>query len=177
MASNYGLNFGFRRSDESMAIREGRLRVPAAGTFRQGSLVALDPATPGYLKAAAAGEVGSGGTVGLLVQEDSHIGSIYGADVIDTFSNRYGVAKNGALATVWAGAGTKIWLRNTEAQNRSDGRVIAAVQMVDLTGVVLGDFLKWDGAKFAKGTGESDSMLRVTQVDATKGYVEAVLVR
>lgn len=177
MASNYGLNFGFRRSDESMAIREGRLRTPATGTFRMGSLVTFDPAAPGFLKAAAANEIGDGGTVGLLVQEESHISSIYATDNYDTFSTRYGVAKPNTLSVIWAGAGTKVWLRNTAAQTRSDGRSVGAVTVVVLTGVAVKDYLAWDGTKFVKGTGASDSMLRVTAVDIAGGYVEAVLVR
>lgn len=179
MASNYGLNFGFRRSDESMAIREGRLRTPATGTFRMGSLVAFDPAAPGFLKVATSGQVGSGGTVGLLVQEESHFNSIYGAEDagFDNFSNRYGVAKNNTLSVIWAGAGTKVWFKNTGAQTRADGRSVAAVTMTTLTGVAIGDYLTWNGTTYIKGTGESDSMLRVTAVDVTGGYVEAVLVR
>lgn len=183
MASNYGLNFGFRRSDESMAIREGRLRVPVAGTFRQGSLVAMDTANAGFLKAATAGQIGYGGTVGLLVQEDAHLPSVYDAEHFDSFSTRYGVAKNNTLAILWAGAGTKVWFRNTAAETRADGRVIAAVTMADLTGVVIGDYLKWDGTKYAKSAAVDDaarlaeSMLRVTAVDVAAGYVEAVLVR
>lgn len=179
MASNYGLNFGFRRSDESMAIREGRLRTPAAGTFRQGSLVALDPAAPGFLKAAAANQVGSGGTVGLLVQEEAHLASIYDDAHFDTFNSRYGVAKNNTLSVIWAGAGTKVWFRNTAGSTRADGRVIDAVTMVTLTGVVIGDYLAWNGTQYIKSVAgnETDSMLRVTAVDVAAGYVEAVLVR
>lgn len=179
MASNYGLNFGFRRSDESMAIREGRLRTPAAGTFRIGSLVALDPAAPGFLKAAASAQVGSGGTVGLLVQEESHINSIYNSDHYDTFNSRFGVAKNNTLSVIWAGAGTKIWMRNTAGSTRADGRVIAAVTMVTLTGCAIGDYLMWNGTQYVKSVAgnETDSMLRITAVDVANGYVEAVLIR
>jgi hypothetical protein len=175
MASNYGRNFGFRRSDEVMAIREGRLRTPATGTFRIGSLVAFDKATPGFLRAATAGEVGEGGTVGVLVQEESHLSSIYSAGVIDSYS--LGVAKNGTLSVIWAGPGTKVWLRNTTAATRPDGRALAAVTMTDLTGVAIGDYLKWDGTKYIKGTGATDSMLRVTEVSADLSYCEAVLTR
>lgn len=176
MASNYGLNFGFRRSDESMAIRGGRNRTPATGTFRMGSLVTVDPAAPGFVKAAAANLVGAGGLVGLLVQEESHIGSIYGAGVIDNFNDRYGVAKPNTLSVIWGGQGTKVWFRNTAGSTRTDGRVIAAVTMVDLTGVGLTDYLTWDGSKYVKGT-QANSMLQVEAVDVARGYVEATLVR
>lgn len=176
MASNYGRNFGFRRSDESVRVSEGRLRTPATGTFRLGMLATFDPAAPGYLKAADLNEVGEGGTVGLLLQEEQFIGSIYGKDVglYDTFD--IGVAKNNTLSVITSGAGTKVWFRNTDAQTRADGRAIAAVQMVDLTGVAIKDYLTWDGAKFVKGT-EANSMLRVTAVDTANGFVEAVLTR
>lgn len=173
MASDYGLNFGFRRSDESVLNREGRLKVPTTGTFRLGSLVAFDPANPGYLKAAAANEVGEGGTVGLLVQEEIHDRSIYAPDRIDSFY--YGVARNNRLAVIASGAGAKVWLKNTAAQTRADGRSIAAVTIVDLTGVVVMDYLTWDGSKFVEGT-QANSMLRVTLTNGTD-YVEAVLTR
>lgn len=175
MASNYGLNFGFRRSDESMAIREGRLRTPAAGTFRIGSLVAIDPAAPGYLKVAAANQIGAGGTVGLLVQEEQFIASIYNADVGLHDSFQLGLAKNNTLSAVWGGAGVKVWFKNTTGSTRADGRAIAAVTMTDLTGVVIGDYLTWDGTKYIEGT-SANSMLRVTAVDIPSGYVEAVLI-
>jgi len=174
MASDYGLNFGFRRSDESMAVREGRLRVPAAGTFRQGSLVQFDPAAPGYLKACAAGAVGDGSTVGLLVQEESWNISIYQTSHIDSFA--LGATKPNALAAIWSGSGVKVWFKNSAASTRADGRATAAVQIVDLTGVAILDYLTWNGTYYVKGTGPTDSMLRVTAVSGTD-YCEAVLVR
>lgn len=178
MASNYGLNFGFRRSDESMTSgREGRLRTPAEGTFRIGSLVAFDAANPGYLRAATANEIGEGGTVGLLVQEEQMFGSIYEQEVANYDSFSLGLAKNNTLSAIWAGAGLKVWFKNTESQTRADGRSITGVTMVDLAAVGINDYLKWDGSKFVKGTNASDSMLRVTNVNAEGGYCEAVLVR
>lgn len=174
MASDYGLNFGFRRSDESVAVREGRFKTPATGTFRLGSLVTIDPANAGFLKAAAANEVGEGATVGLLVQEEIWNRSIYETSHIDSFM--LGVAYNNRPSVIVAGAGTKVWLKNTTAQTRADGRQIAAVTMVDLTNVGVKDYLTWDGTKFVKSAnGLSDSMLRVTYVDANG--VEAVLTR
>lgn len=174
MASNYGLNFGFRRSDEDMAVREGRLRTPVGATFKQGSLVAFDPANPGYLKPATAGQVGDGSTVGLLIQEEAMIFSIYQTQIIDSYA--LGTTKPNTLSAIWSGSGVKVWLKNTAASVRADGRSAAAVQMVDLTGVSLLDYLTWDGTKYTKGTGPSDSMLRVTALSGTD-YCEAVLVR
>lgn len=174
MASDYGLNFGFRRSDEDMATREGRLRTPATGVFKQGSLVMMDAANPGYLKAATAGAVGDGSTVGLLIQEERHIFSIYETTAIDSYS--LGSTKPNTLSAIWSGSGIKVWLKNTAGTTRADGRSTTAVQMVDLTGVGLLDFLKWDGAKYVKGTDKTDSMLQVTALKGTD-YCEAVLVR
>lgn len=183
MASNYGANFGFRRSDESLLVREGRFRVPASGTYRMGTLVAINAAAPGFLRAANALEIGEGGTVGLLVQEEAHINSIYSAEMVDTYSSRMGVAKNNSLAVITSGAGGKVWLKNTAGLTQADGRVIAAVTMVDLTGVAVLDYLKWTGTQFAKSAAATvplqlaESMLRVTAVDSAAGLVEAVLVR
>lgn len=176
MASNYGNNFGFRRSDESVLVREGRLKVPTTGTFLLGSLVTFDPANPGYLKVGAANEVGEGATVGLLVQEEILDRSLYAPEQIDSFY--YGVARNNRLAVITAGPGGKVWFKNTAAQTRADGRQIAAVQMVDFTTPpAVKDYLTWDGTKFTKSAnGDSDSMLRVTLSNGTD-YVEAVLTR
>jgi len=174
VASDYGINFGFRRSDESLLTKESRLKVPTTGTFRHGSLVTFDPANPGYLKAATADEIGEGSTVGLLTQEEAWDRSIYGPDRIDSFY--LGIARNNRLADICSGAGAKVWLKNTAAQTRADGRSIAAVTMVDLTSVAVKDYLSWDGTKFVKGTDASDSMLRVTLTNGTD-YCEAVLVR
>jgi hypothetical protein len=177
MASNYGRNFGFRRSDESVRVSEGRLRTPATGTFRIGMLVAFDPAAPGYLKAAAANQVGDGATVGLLLQEEQFIGSIYGQGVEHYDSNNLGLAKNNTLSVITSGAGTKVWFQNTGAETRADGRVLSAVTMFTPGTLAILDYLAWDGTKFVEGTDETDSMLRVTAVDLTAGYCEAVLIR
>lgn len=176
MASDYGLNFGFRRSDESVMNHEGRLKVPATGTFRLGGLVMFDTASAGYLKAGTANVIGEGGTVGLLVQEEIWDRSVYAPSTIDSFY--LGIARNNRLAVIASGAGTKVWFKNTAAQTRADGRVISAVTMVDFTTPPAAlDYLTWDGTKFVKsGTGVADSMLRVTLSNGVD-YLEAVLTR
>jgi hypothetical protein len=176
MASDYGLNFGFRRSDESTRVSEGRLKVPATGTFRLGSLVMFDTASAGYLKAGTSGVVGEGGTVGLLVQEEIWDRSVYAPSTIDSFY--LGLARNNRLAVIASGAGTKVWFKNTAAQTRADGRVVSAVSMIDFsTPPAALDYLTWSGTQFAKsGSGVSDSMLRVTLSNGVD-YLEAVLVR
>lgn len=175
MASDYGLNFGFRRSDESMATREGRFKTPKTGNpLRIGTAVEIDPATPGYLKASAAGADAVSGLRGLLVQEEQHIGSIFdlsnglnGHDSLDL-----GLAKLDQLSVMWAGVGTKVWFQNTPAYDRGT-RHRDAVQMVDLTGVTVGGSLGWDGTKWVGATG-ADAWLTVTHIVGTD-YCEAVL--
>jgi len=176
MASDYGLNFGFRRSDESMATREGRFKTPATGNpLRIGTAVEIDPAVPGYLKASASGADGVSGLRGLLVQEEQHIGSIfdlangttYGHDSLDL-----GLAKLDQLSVMWAGIGTKVWFKNTPAYNRGT-RSKPAVSIVDLTSVVVGGSLGWNGTKWISATG-ADVWFTVTHVVGTD-YCEAVL--
>ena len=126
------------------------------------------------LKAAAADEVGAGGSVGLLVQEEQFIGSFYAKDTGNYDSFDLGVAKNNTLSVIWAGPGTKVWFKNTAATTRLDGRTTSAVTMFTPTGLVIGDYLKWDGSKYVEGL-VTNSMLRVTAIDIPNAYVEAVL--
>lgn len=173
MASDYGLNFGFRRSDESMATREGRYKTPATGTaLRMGTAVEIDGATPGYMKQSAANAAPVTGLRGLLVQEESHIFGVF--DVLGHDSYDLGVAKLDQLSVIWAGVGTKVWFKNTPAYSRG-ARSKPAVTMVDLTGVAVGDSLGWDGAKWVKADGTTvPKWLTVTVVSGTD-YCEAVV--
>jgi hypothetical protein len=119
MASDYGLNFGFRRSDESM--------------FQ---------AAPGL-----------------------------GHDSLDL-----GSCKVDQLSVMWAGVGTKVWFKNTAAYSRGT-RSKAAVNIVDLTGVAVGNLLGWDGTKWVKevtGATPTPGWLTVTLVTPASNYVEAV---
>lgn len=172
MASDYGLNFGFRRSDESMAIREGRQKTPASGTpLLLGTAVQIDPAAPGFLKQAAAAAVPISGFFGLLVQEESHLGNVFSAapdlgyDSIDL-----GIAKRNQLSTIWSGDGTKVWFKNTPAYDRGD-RHRDAVTLVTMTGVLVGDRLGWDGTKWVENA--TQPWMVVTLV--ANNYCEAVL--
>jgi hypothetical protein len=173
MASDYGLNFGFRRSDESMAIREGRFKTPATGSkLLIGSAVELDPANPGYLKACASGADALTGLRGLLVQEDSYIGSIFeAAPFLGHDSLDLGLAKLDTLSTMWSGPGTKVWFKNTDAYSRF-GREKDAVDIVVTTGLAVGESLGWDGSKWVESTG-ADAWMTVTAVSTD--YCEAVL--
>lgn len=178
MASDYGRNFGFRRSDESMRVAEGRYRTPATGsTLLQGTAVEIDTANPGRLKAAAANAPLVTGVSGLLIQELAWDRSIYEspADLLDSYSLNQ--TKKDRLSVMTSGAGVKVWLKNTPAETRADGRSIAAVTMVTLTGLAAGDKLGWDGSKFVEVNGSTvtEAWMTVLSVDSAAGRVEAVL--
>ena len=178
MASDYGLNFGFRRSDESMAVREGRLKTPVGSALLLGTAVEQDADT-GFLKQSANNAAPVSGLSGLLVQEEDFIyllGSGYATRSNDSFD--LGVAQANKLSVVYGGVGTKVWLKNTPSQTRADGRVIAAVTIVNVTGVSVGDGLGWNGTTWVKSNGTTTPhWLRVTAVSGSgsSAYVEAVL--
>lgn len=177
MASDYGLNFGFRRSDESVRVSEGRFKTPVGSTLKLGTLVEIDPASAGYLKASATGTAPVSGYRGLLVQEEAWDASIYGApaNLLDSF--QIGVAKADRLSVISSGAGTKFWIKNTASQTRADGRVIGAVTMFTTTSIVVGGGIAWDGTKFVfVAAGDATEVARVTFYDSTAGLLEAVLV-
>jgi hypothetical protein len=128
--SDYGLNFGFLRSDESSRSgAEGRFKTPVGSALLLGTMVEIDPATPGYLKQSAINAAVVTGYAGLLLQELEWDRSIYEseADVIDSFMK--GVAKPNKLAVITSGAGTKVWFKNTAGVTRADGREIASRTM------------------------------------------------
>jgi hypothetical protein len=178
MASDYGLNFGFRRSDESVRVSEGRFRTPLTGSaLLIGTAVQIDPANPGFVIACAANAPIVPGVAGLLVQEEQMFGSIYGQDVAlyDSFS--FGVAKKNTLSVITTGAGTKVWFKNSTAQTRADNRSISAVTVCDLTGANLGDTLGWDGTKWVKTTTATAAWMTVTAINTASGYVEGVLLK
>jgi len=174
MASNYGLNFGFRRSDISISMRDGRSKTPATGNaLLLGTAVQLDPANPGYLKQAAANAAPKSGLSGILVQEEDHIEDFQLFSVPGHTSLDLGTAVKDKLAIMWSGQGVKIWLKNTGNYSRF-GVTKDPVTIVDTTGVAVGDSLGWDGSKWVKSDGTTTPhWLTVTAV--TSGYVEAVL--
>lgn len=180
MASDYGLNFGFRVSDETRRSSNGRLRTPATGSaLLCGTAVEVDTANDGYLKACAASAVLRTGNSGLLVQEEVWDRSIYGPEVIDSFS--LGVCLPNKLSVVTSGPGTKVWFRNTASSTRADGRVIAAVTMFDATNIAVGSGLVWDGTKWVDSgvTAISDPTvwMEVSFYDASAALLEAYLLR
>lgn len=178
MASDYGLNFGFRRSDESVATREGRFKTPDSGSpLRLGIAVQIDAAEPGYLKMCAANAAPLTGSHGILVQEESHLGDIFSVSPLNYDSYDLGLAKLDTLSVIWGGP-SKIWLRNTPAYARGS-RSKDAVQMVSLTSLAVGDQLGWDGSKWVKSDGSTTPHWMTVTAKAgstsTDGYVEAVL--
>lgn len=174
MASDYGLNFGFLRSDESLRGTEGRFKTPVGSSLLIGSVVEIDPASAGYLKQSATSAVLKAGYCGLLVQELDWDRSIYesGADMLDSF--QLGVAKANRLSVLTWGAGVKVWLKNTAGSTRADGRVISARTMWS-GATAVGDTLYWDGTKFAKVTAAQPVVATVTAINTSTGLVEAVL--
>jgi len=176
MASDYGLNFGFRRSDESNATREGRYKTPVDGSMVLLGHAAIIDGSTGFLKKPVADQDPVTGLTGLLVQEESHLPSIFGTpgpglghDSIDL-----GAAKANQLSVMWGGP-SKIWFRNTLAYSRG-GRTKAAVTMFVAAGVAVGDKLGWNGTRWAESA--SHGWMTVTYVDLSVSgaeYCEAVL--
>jgi hypothetical protein len=178
MASDYGLNFGFLRSDESVRLAEGRFRVPAAVSWLLGTAVEPDTAsTNNELKVCSADAAPVTGYAGLLLQELEWLRSIYQSDADSMDSFMYGVAKPANLAIVTNGAGTKVWFKNTPSSTRADGRAIPARTMFTSTSVARGVDLGWDGTKwvFVDGTTITKPWMRVTNYSASAARVEAVL--
>jgi hypothetical protein len=81
--TDYGLNFGFRRTLGDASVREGRYRVPKTGDFYQGDLVTIDHAAPGFVKKAAADAKIEPGVTGFLIQE-FELASIYEPGDVDS---------------------------------------------------------------------------------------------
>jgi len=176
MASDYGPNFGFRRSDESVRVSEGRFRTPATGSpLLMGTAVGIDPAAPGFLRVLDADAPLVPGVNGILLQEEVHIRGVYDLDLVDSFS--LSVAKKNTLSVVTTGGGTKVWFKNGGAQTRIDGRVISAVTILVTAGLGLGDSLGWNGTAWAKTANADAQWMTVTALDVAGGYCEAVLVR
>lgn len=180
MASDYGLNFGFRRSDESLRVSAGRYRTPAGsgGVLQIGTCVEIDPDAEGYLRVAAADAEARTGICGMLLQEEVWDRSIYENDWVDSF--QLGLTKPDTLSVVTNGAGAKVWFKNTPEITRADGRVIPAVTIVTGLGSVgVGDQLSWDGSTWAvtDGTTLTNAHFEVTEVDVENGYIEAVCLK
>lgn len=198
MASEYGLNFGFRVSDETRRSSFGRVRTPKSGpALLIGTAVELNPADPQYLRPVTAERVAApdfawGPTAGLLVQEEEHLRSVYSAEYFDSFN--IGVAQHNRLSVITSGAGTKVWFKNTRGygpglgpvrngvptdSTRADGRVIPAVTMFATAGMAVGVAVTWNGTAWAAAPGanpnDPTSVGVVSYYNAPAGLVEVFL--
>lgn len=171
----YSRNFGFRSFEN--IVRDGRSRTPAGTAYQIGEPVTLDPATPGFLKQAAAAE-GADGASGVLVYEYI-IPAGVDPVLADISAAPFNTVPGGAYAQMVHGAGVKVWFKNTAAKTLYDGRVRAAAALlaasVNLATLAPGDGLTPDGAgKFKKANGTTDpNWFVVEQTNATTGLVEA----
>ncbi len=145
--SDYGYNFGFRRSSDTNRITESRLRAPANSALLLGTMVEQDFANPGFLKQSALNAKLVSGVSGLLLQELEWYRSIYQspADLVDSYMK--GVAKPNMLAIITSGDGVKFWVKNTPAVTRADGRQIAARTIVS-SAIAAGNQVGWDGSQW-----------------------------
>jgi hypothetical protein len=151
-----------------MAWAEGRYKTPAGGSaLKLGTAVEIDPANAGYLKVSATGQTPVTGYHGLLVQEDSHLSTLYDRPWKDTAD--LGLAKKDTLAILRGGAGTKVWLKNTAQYTSPDGTVTPAVAMFTQGSIAVGENLTWNGTLWVEG----GAWMRVTHVETD--YLEAVL--
>jgi hypothetical protein len=176
MASDYGPNFGFRVSDETRRSSMGRVKTPATGAvLLQGTAVAIDAATSGYLRVATANEHPRTGTCGLLVQEESWNRTVYESNLIDSYS--LSVTKPNTLSVITNGPGTKVWFRNSTTKTRADGRVITGVTMFNPANVAVGRGLAWDGTQWVDVAtpDAATSFMEVVFFDSARAYLEAVL--
>ncbi len=174
MASNYGLNFGFRVSDEDLRIANGtNLRTPVGSSLLCGQLVDINYSSVGYLKLSSASAKPRAGVCGLLVQEEVWDRTIYQSRQIDSFE--LGKAVPNALSVITSGAGVKVWFKNTASVTRADGRVTDAVAMFLNTSVAAGRGLVWDGAKFVDIADPLDATSIGEVTYATTTYVEVIL--
>lgn len=179
----YSRNFGMRSFEN--VVRDARFRVPATGTaLLIGEPVELDDANPGFLKAATeAAEPGP--ACGIVVYEWIQNKN----DTLVTYADSpHNTVPLGQYAQMMHGPGTKVWFRNTSQKTLYDGRVQAAVTLLDngsgaamdLSTLAPGDGLvpagngRWrrtDGTATANVGGTA--WLIVEQVNTANGVVEA----
>lgn len=171
---SYTRNFGMRTFEN--VVRVGRLKTPSTGNaINIGASVTADPANPGLLKLAVA-DSRPGPLSGAAVYE--HI-QYQGVDpaLTTNVDAPFNVVPLGRYCQVVHGPGAKVWMKNTGAKTLYDGRVQAALTLVNLTGVAVGDYLTPDGSGGWKEadltTNPHSGWLQVESVNATAGTVEA----
>ena len=168
---NLGDSFGFRRSDETLwSGAEGGFKVPADANWKQGDLVTIDPANPGYLKLAAAGALLVPGVTGLVVQYDQLFISA-GLTRNEVYNTRdLGVIVAGAPAVIATGAGLKVWVKNLAAVTASGRRAYPAETRCTATSIAVGDKISWDGAKYVETTDPTKTIGTVTGEITSAGF-------
>jgi len=177
----YTRNFGMRSFEN--VVRDGRFRVPQTGTpFEIGAPVMLDPATPGFMKAATEAVAPSQNT-GIVIFE--HI-----QNKSDALTTQYDAPHNqvplGQYAQIMHGPGAKVWFKVTTDKTLYDGRVQPGgsllVAGLNLSTLAIGSGLVPDGAgkyRSTDGSGTADvggvAWMVVEQVNPATGRVEARL--
>jgi len=175
-AGDYAAWFGFRRSDETLRWTSGRDKTPVASGLLIGTVVTIDPASPGYLKQAAKNAVPVAGFTGLLLQELEWELSIYGTEAQYVDSIARGIAKANRPSVITGGAGVKVWFKNIAGSTRIDGRVVTARTLFVTTGgLAVGNTVSWDGGKFVKTGQDSTSGVFGTVTAVSSSILEIVL--
>lgn len=182
-------NFGFRRFTN--IVREGRLRSPAAVELRLGTLVEQDPGDEGRVREATDTAVGGAGDVraancGILWYE--HDSQTYNSPAFGGAAGQLAVdldlAPTNRMVQVIQGKGTKVWLRNTGANETEPGLNFpssrAAVTMVNglgSAGVSVGDLLGYDAVNdyWDVTIDAAEGFLLVTAVDDARATLDAVI--
>lgn len=171
---SYSRNFGMRSFEN--VVRDGRFRVPKAGTpLLIGSPVALDAANPGFLRLATAAERPSPLTGAVVFEHIQYKGvDTFLTTNVDAPFNRVPL---GQYAQMMHGVGTKVWLRNTTGSALYDGRTQEAITILSGAAPVVGDGLvpAGDGTwRVAVGGATPETAwLFVEQANPTTGLVEA----
>jgi hypothetical protein len=165
---SYSRNFGMRSFEN--IVRDARFRTPVGSTILIGSPIMIDPAAPGFVKAAtSAAPVGSG--CGVAVYE--HIIPA-GVDPVlaDLSAYPFTTVPANQYVQMVHGPGTKVWFKNTAAHTGYDGRVRLAGTLilgsVNISTLLPGDGLTPNGdGTYKKANGTTDAVwLTIEQVNA-----------
>lgn len=169
---SYTRNFGMRSFEN--IVRNARFRAPKTGTpFVIGAPVVLDPANPGFLKAAAAADAPGAG--GIILFEHIQMKGVDTA-VTTTSDAPFNQVPLGQYAQIIHGGGAKVWFKNTTDKPKYDGVVTPGGSLIagDVDDLLIGDGLVPDGAgKFRKAAADEAAWLIVEQVNVSTSLVEA----
>ena len=170
---SYSRNFGMRSFEN--IVRNGRFRAPKSGDpIVIGAPVILDPATPGFFKAATAAAAPNA-AAGIALYE--HI-QAKGVDtsLVSTHDAPFNQVPAGQYAQIIHGKGAKVWFKNTADKTLYDGRTQKGGSLIAtaLGSLTIGAGLVPDGlGKFkVAGAGEA-AWLTIEQINTSTGLVEA----